>query len=56
LLYADDLLLITDSEEILMEMFRKWKVGLEQKGLKVNREKNKMMKCEAGSGDVINET
>jgi len=56
LLYADDLVLIADSEEILLEMIRKWKVGLEQKGLKVNVGKTEVMICEAGSGDVVIET
>ena len=34
LLYADDLVLMAESEELLMEKFRKWKNGMEAKGLK----------------------
>ena len=34
LLYADDLVLMADSEELLMEKLRKWKNGMEAKGLR----------------------
>ena len=36
LLYADDLVLMAESEELLMEKLRKWKKGMEAKGLRVN--------------------
>ena len=35
LLYADDLVLMADSEDMLMEKLRKWKTGMEAKGLRV---------------------
>jgi hypothetical protein len=35
--YADDLAMLAESEEELLEMIRKWKDGMEQKGLKVNK-------------------
>ena len=52
LLYADDLVLVAESEESLLEKIRKWKTGLESKGLKVNVGKTKVLKCKAGSGTV----
>ena len=45
LLYADDLVLMADSEELLMEKLRKWKTGMEAKGLRVNAGKTKVMQC-----------
>ena len=36
LLYADDLVLVAETEELLMEKLRKWKRGMELKGLRVN--------------------
>ena len=37
LLHADDLVLMTKSEELLMEKLRKWKTGMEAKGLRVRQ-------------------
>ena len=45
LFYADDLVLLAESREILMEKIKIWKEGLESKGLKVNIGKTKVMKC-----------
>ena len=36
LLYADDLILMAESEESLRDKIVKWKSGLEAKGLKMN--------------------
>jgi hypothetical protein len=52
LLYADDLVLVAESEERLLEKIRKWKTGLESKGLKVNVGKTKVLKCNGGAGTV----
>ena len=52
LLYADDLVLLADSEEGLLDKLRKWKVGMEEKGLRVNMNKTKVMRCRDGSGQV----
>jgi hypothetical protein len=46
LLYADDLVLLAESEEALVEKFRHWKDGMEAKELRVNMEKTKVMKCQ----------
>ena len=35
MLYADDLILIAESEELLTEKVRIWKEGMEAKGLRV---------------------
>ena len=43
--YADGLVLLAESREILMEKIKIWKEGLESKGLKVNIGKTKVMKC-----------
>ena len=45
LFYADDLVLLAKSREILMEKIKIWKEGLESKGLRVNVGKTKVMKC-----------
>ena len=45
LFYADDLVLLAESREILMEKIKIWKEGLESKGLRVNIGKSKVMKC-----------
>jgi len=41
LLYADDLILMAESEERLCDNIVKWKSGLEAKGLKMNTGKTK---------------
>ena len=45
MLYADDLALMAESEVLLMEKLRKWKNGMEAKGLRVNAGKTKVMQC-----------
>ena len=45
LLYADDLVLMAESEELLLEKLRKWKNGMEATGLRVNAGKTKVMQC-----------
>jgi len=42
LLYADDLILMAESEESLCDKIVKWKSGLEAKGLKINTGKTKV--------------
>ena len=34
LLYADDLVLMAETEELLVEKIRRWKAGMEEKGLR----------------------
>ena len=43
MLYADDFVLMAESEELLMEKLRKWKKEMEAKGLGVNADKTKVM-------------
>ena len=52
LLYADDLVLIAESEELLVEKIERWRKGLETGGLRVNFGKTKIMRCEIGAGQV----
>ena len=48
LLYADDLVLLADTEDELKEKLQRWKSGLERKGLRVNVGKTKVMECGVG--------
>jgi hypothetical protein len=45
LLYADDLALIAETEEELIDKIRRWKDGMENKGLRVNVAKTKVLIC-----------
>src|SRR5208282_5968630 len=54
LFYADDLALLAETEEELLEMIRRWKDGMEQKGLKVNIGKTKVMNCKVRQGQAEN--
>jgi hypothetical protein len=52
LLYADDLVLMAESEEELRQKLIDWKTAMEQKGLRVNIGKTKVMCSEYGKGKV----
>ena len=52
ILYADDLVLMSESMDDLREMFQKWKSALEGKELKVNVKKTKMMVSET-EGQIV---
>jgi hypothetical protein len=54
LLYADDLVLISESEDDLKKKFMKWKLCMEVKGLKVNLGKTKVMFTGEGDGAAEN--
>ncbi len=43
LLYADDLVLTAESREEVTDMINRWKEEMEQRGLKINTEKTKLM-------------
>ncbi|XP_046851166.1 uncharacterized protein LOC124444598 [Xenia sp. Carnegie-2017] len=45
LLYADDIVLVSESKQKVMEWYREWKTAIEVKGLKVNEAKTKGMRC-----------
>ena len=47
-LYADDLVVITDSLEECVSRLQAWKEAMEKKGLRVNAAKTKVMICGAG--------
>jgi hypothetical protein len=53
LLYADDLVLMAETEDLLKEKIMKWKAGMEEKGLRVNIGKTKVMRCRVGAGEVL---
>jgi Reverse transcriptase (RNA-dependent DNA polymerase) len=53
LLYADDLVLMAESEEQLLEKLRKWKISMEKKGLRVNMGKTKVMRCQVDARQVM---
>ena len=52
LLYADDLVLVAETEELLMEKLRKSKMGMELKGLRGNIGKTKVMRCQVRIGQA----
>ena len=52
ILYADDLVLMTESMENLKEKFLKWQEAFESKGLKVNLKKTKVM-VSGSKGEVL---
>ena len=54
LLYADDLVLVAETLELLKEKIAKWKSGMEGKGLRVNIGKTKVMRCCVKVGQVEN--
>ena len=45
LLYAGDLVLLADSMNELIEKVKRWRAGLEEKGLRINLCRTKIMKC-----------
>ena len=48
LLYAYDLVLIAEKRDLLMEKLKLWKYNMENKGLRVNMGKTKVMICRKG--------
>ena len=48
----DDLVLIAETKELLLEV-RKWKEGMEKKGLRVNAGKTKLMWCRLSMGQAV---
>ena len=52
ILYADDLVLMADSEEELMRKMAHWRGCLSSKGLKVNTGKTKVMVSAVGAGET----
>jgi len=53
LFYADDLVLMAETESKLMAQIRVWKENMEAKGLRVNLGKTKVMKCYNGGAEVV---
>ena len=53
LLYADDLVIITETIEELSQKLDAWKVNLEKKGLRVNMKKTKTMFSEVNMDTLI---
>jgi hypothetical protein len=54
LFYADDFCLLAATKEDLMVKIKRWKEGMESKGLRVNMGKTKVMYCNVGSGQMEN--
>ena len=51
ILYADDLVLMADSEDKLIAKITNWRSSLSSKGMKVNTGKTKVMVSAVGSGE-----
>jgi len=54
-LYADDLVLVAENEVGAAEKLRRWKDGMESKGLRIIIVKTKVIHIGAGGGTVITE-
>ena len=54
LLYADDLVIVAESFDACIEMYKTWKLSLENKGLHVNTKKTKFMVSDVGHGLLRN--
>lgn len=54
LVYADDLVLVAESQIEAMERFQRWNIGMESEGLWVNVDETKVMISRVG-GDVEEE-
>jgi len=54
LLYADNLILMAETEELMVEKIQKYKKCMEEKRLRVNLGKTKVMKVEARFGPKEN--
>ena len=52
ILYADDLVLMSENLEDLRERFPRWRDALESKGLRINITKTKMM-VSGAEGEVV---
>ena len=52
LLYADDLVLISETKELLLKKVRNWKEGMEKKGLRVNAGKTNVIWCQVSKGQA----
>ena len=52
LLYADDLVLIAETKELLLEKVRNWKKRMKKKGLRVNTGKTNVMWCRLSMGQA----
>src|SRR5580698_5591187 len=50
LLYADDFTLMAETKDQLVEKIKRWKQGLEERGLRVNMGKTKVLKCRVRAG------
>ena len=46
LLYADDLVVIAETEDDLIKRLNEWKDNMENRGVRVNMNKTKVMICE----------
>ena len=54
MLYANDLVLLAESKELLISKIEKWVKGMEDKELKVNVSKTKIMRCQIKTGQLEN--
>ena len=52
LLYSDCFVLITETKELLLKKEKRWKEGMEEKGLRVNVAKTKIMWCRLSMGQA----
>ncbi|GJY92834.1 retrovirus-related pol polyprotein LINE-1 [Tanacetum coccineum] len=52
LIFADDIVLVSDSAEGLNIRLENWREVLEDNGLRISREKTEYLKCDFGNGEI----
>ncbi|GJS41363.1 retrovirus-related pol polyprotein LINE-1 [Tanacetum coccineum] len=55
MIFADDIVLIAESAEGLNSRLEKWRKALEDKGLRISRDKTKYLRCDFGRYEVVHQ-
>ncbi|GJR50518.1 retrovirus-related pol polyprotein LINE-1 [Tanacetum coccineum] len=55
MIFADDIVLIAESAEGLNSRLEKWMKALEDKGLRISRDKTEYLRCDFGRYDVVHQ-
>nr|GEV90676.1 hypothetical protein [Tanacetum cinerariifolium] len=55
MIFADDIVLIAESEERLNNRLESWRKTLEDNGLRVSREKSEYLRCDFGRYEVVHQ-
>ncbi|GJR06286.1 retrovirus-related pol polyprotein LINE-1 [Tanacetum coccineum] len=52
MIFADDIVLVSESTEGLNNRLENWREALEENGLRVSREKTEYLRCDFGNGEI----